>query len=214
VTTRVLLADDHPLILDALEALLRSDDDMAVVARCQSGTEALAAIRHHRPDVVVLDLQMPVMDGLAVLRAMKEQQLGGRVVLLTAAAEDEELLEALRLGVQGIFLKEMAPRLFLQCIRSVAAGRQWLERHGTARALASLLKRERSVRAAASAGLTQREVEIVHAIAGGLRNKAIADRLRVSEGTIKVHLHNIYRKLGVDGRLGLIVYAKEHGLYT
>ena len=210
---RVLLADDHPLILDALEALLRGEDDITVVARCQSGTEALAAIRHHEPDVIVLDLRMPVMDGLAVLRAMKEQRLGGRVVLLTAVADDEELLEALRLGVQGIFLKEMAPRLFLQCIRSVVAGRPWLERHGTARALASLLRQERSARAASSAGLTQREVEIVQAIAGGLRNKAIAERLRVSEGTIKVHLHNIYRKLEVDGRLGLIVYAKEHGLY-
>jgi DNA-binding NarL/FixJ family response regulator len=212
VVTRVLVADDHPLILDGLEALIRRENDLTVVARCESGSEALTAIRDRRPDVIVIDLHMPDMNGLAVLRAMKDQRLPGRVVLLTAVAHDDEMLDAMRLGVQGIVLKEMAPRLLLQCIRSVAAGQQWLERRGTARVLDDLLKRERGVGIAASAGLTPRELEVVRLIATGLRNKAIAGKLALTEGTVKIHLHNIYRKLSVESRLELTVYARKHGL--
>lgn len=212
MVTRVLVADDHPLILDGLEALIRRENDLTVVARCESGSEALTAIRDRRPDVIVIDLHMPDMNGLAVLRAMKDQRLPGRVVLLTAVAHDDEMLDAMRLGVQGIVLKEMAPRLLLQCIRSVAAGQQWLERRGTARVLDDLLKRERGVGIAASAGLTPRELEVVRLIATGLRNKAIAGKLALTEGTVKIHLHNIYRKLSVESRLELTVYARKHGL--
>lgn len=207
-----MLVDDHPLILDALENLLGAEDDIRVVARCESGPEALAALRNCRPEVIILDLLMPGMDGLDFLRAMNDKRLEGRVVLLTGAADEAQMIEAVRLGVQGVVLKEMAPRLLLQCIRSVAAGRQWLERRSASSALAGLLKRDHGARVAATAGLTPREIEIVRSICHGLRNKAIAEQLRVSEGTVKVHLHNIYRKLGVDNRLALFIYAKEQGI--
>jgi DNA-binding NarL/FixJ family response regulator len=133
-------------------------------------------------------------------------------VLLTAALDETEALEAIRLGVQGVVLKEMAPRLLLQCVRTVYAGGQWLERRSTAHALKKMLDRENAAQVVAKAKLTPREVEIVRAVATGLRNREIAEKLNVSEGTIKVHLHNIYEKVSVDSRVALTLYARDQGL--
>ena len=211
MTIRVMLIDDHPFIPDTLQNLLHAADDVTVVAPFELGNEALAAILDRQPDVIVLDLRRPVMDGLAVLRAINERRLGVRVVLLTGSGEEAEILEAIRLGVQGVLLEETAPRQLLPCIRTVATGRQWLGRRGTEQNRESR-KRKPGDGVTASASLTARELDIVRAIASGLRNKAIAVKLRVTEGTVKAHLHNIYKKLGLDGRLALMIYTKEHGL--
>jgi DNA-binding NarL/FixJ family response regulator len=210
--TRLVLVDDHPLILDALENLFRDEEDMVVVARCTSAEEAGPAIRAHKPDVVVLDVRMPNRDGLSVLRAIRAERHSARVVLFTGAVNDDVVLEALRLGARGLVLKEMAPRLLLQCVRAVAAGEEWLERGSTTRALASMLRRERGSHFATRTGLTPRELEIIRWVAQGLRNREIAEKLNVSEGTVKVHLHNIYAKLDVDSRIALIDYARNHEL--
>jgi DNA-binding NarL/FixJ family response regulator len=212
MTIRVVIADDHPLILNALEGLFKSQGDFAMTARCATGEEALQAVRRHRPDVLILDLRMRGMDGLAVIRAMNEAELETRVVLLTAELDESEALEAIRLGVKGVVLKEMAPRLLLQCVRTVSAGGQWLERTSTAHALKTMLDRENASQTVLKAGLTPRELEIVRAVATGLRNREIAERLNISEGTIKVHLHNIYEKLNVDSRVALTLYAHERRL--
>jgi DNA-binding NarL/FixJ family response regulator len=124
----LVLADDHPIILDGLEILFRMEKDIQVVARCVNGEEVLQAVRQHRPDILILDIRMPGKDGLAVLREMKDEDLPTRVVLLTVAPDEEETLEALRLGVRGVVLKEMAPQMLVQCVRKVHAGEQWLER--------------------------------------------------------------------------------------
>ncbi len=124
----LVLADDHPIILDGLEILFRMEKDIQVVARCVNGEEVLQAVRQHRPDILILDIRMPGKDGLAVLREMKDEDLPTRVVLLTVALDEEETLEALRLGVRGVVLKEMAPQMLVQCVRKVHAGEQWLER--------------------------------------------------------------------------------------
>src|SRR5258708_28110476 len=139
---RLVLADDHPLMLKALSDLFRSDQGFAVVAQCQEGEEALGAVRAHRPDVLILDLHMPRKDGLTVLREMKKEHLPTRVVFLVAELKDEQLLEATRLGVGGIVLKEMAPRLLVQCVSKVHAGEPWVERRTAARAIETLLRRE------------------------------------------------------------------------
>ena len=208
---KLVLADDHPLVLDGLEQLFSAEQDIKVVARCMDGEATLAAVRKHRPDVVVLDLRMPVKDGLEVLRQIRLEKLPTRVVILTAALDEDDVVEAIRLGAPGVVLKEMAPHFLVQCIRKVHAGEQWLEKRSVSLALEQLLRREAASREIAKV-VTARELEIVRMVASGLRNKDIAERLFISEGTIKMHLHNIYGKLGVDGRLQLARYAKDKGL--
>lgn len=208
---RLLLADDHPIVLDGLEQLFRLEADFEVVARCRDGEETLRALEVHRPDVVVLDIRMPRGDGLDVLRAIEAGGLLTRVVLLTAALGEDQLVEALRRGVGGVVLKEMAPQLLVEAIREVHAGRRWLDKGSMDRALGRLLQREESSQEAAEI-LTPRELEIVRMVASGLRNRAIAEKLFISEGTVKIHLHNIYQKIEVDGRLELAVYAQRKGL--
>lgn len=208
----LVLANDHPIFLDGLDDIFRREPDFQVLARCLEGQAALRAVGQLKPDVLILDLRMPKMDGLAVLREMQKEKLPTRVVVLTAALDEDEVLEAIRLGVQGVVLKEMAARLLVQCVRKVHAGEQWLEKRSVSLALERLLKREAATRQIARI-LTPREIEIVRMVAAdGLRNKAIAGRLYVSEGTIKVHLHSIYEKIKVNSRLELTRYARDKGL--
>jgi DNA-binding NarL/FixJ family response regulator len=211
MSIRLIVADDHPLILDALEHLFHLEPDIEVVARCLNGEQTLQAVRHHQPDLVILDLRMPGTDGLAVLRQFRQEQVPARIVLLTAAVDENEVVEAIRLGVHGVVLKEMAPQLLVHCVRKVHAGGQWLEHRTVGRALDQLLRREAAARELAGV-LTPREHEVVRYVARGLPNKAIATQLFISEGTVKVHLHSIYDKLQCEGRLALLRYAQEKGL--
>lgn len=208
---KLVLADDHPLILDGLENLFRPQKDFKILARCADGETALTALREHKPDILILDLNLPVRDGLSVLREMKKEPTTTRVVVLTATLKEEELAEAVRLGVRGLVLKELAPELLVQCIRKVHAGELWLEKRSVTNALEKLLAREAGRQETAKV-LTPREVEIVKLVAAGFRNAEIAKRLFISEGTIQVHLHNIYQKLNVDNRSKLTLYAHEKGL--
>ena len=208
---RLILADDHPIVLEGLAQLFRVEPEFHVEARCRDGEEALCEVRARRPDVLVLDVRMPRRDGLEVLRAIRLEGLTTRVVLLTAALEEEELVEALRLGVGGVVLKEMAPQLLLEAVKEVHSGGSWLDKGSVSRVLSKLLEREEVAKEVAQV-LTPREIEIVRMVARGLRNRAVAEQLTITEGTVKIHLHNIYQKLGVDGRLELAVYAQSKGL--
>lgn len=211
MTIRVAIADDHPIVLDGLEQLFRLEDDIEVVARCATGKAAIEAVRAHHPDVLVLDVLMPHPDGLAVLRALDGSAEPTRVLLLTAVIDDERLLEAIRLGAQGVVLKESAPALLVEAVRDLHQGRQWLERGLGGRALRKLLQRETTEKQLATR-LTTREMEIMRLLAQGVRNRTIAEQLFISEGTVKVHLHNIYEKLELGGRFELMVYARNRGL--
>jgi DNA-binding NarL/FixJ family response regulator len=206
-----VITDDHPIVTQGLEALLGMEPDFQVVARGTDGEQALRAVRAHRPDMLVLDLNMPSKNGLEVLKEIKAAKLPTRVVLLVAQIDDEELLEATRQGVAGVVLKEMAPRLLVQCLRKVHAGEPWIERTSAARAFEKLLRREANVRDLARL-LTPREIEIAKMAARGLRNKAIAEDLSVSEGTVKTHLHSVFAKLGVCSRAELSAYCHERGI--
>jgi DNA-binding NarL/FixJ family response regulator len=229
---RVLIADDHPIVLGGLDQLLSLEPDIKVVARCTNGDEALAAIGRERPQVAVLDLTMPRRSGLDVLRevyAGNSPDRGAspdrghspdrgqppdrgpspvRVVLLTARIEHDQVLEALKLGVAGIVLKESAPLQILDCIRRVAAGGQWIDQVIGSRTLDGVLRRQSGALKAAAI-LTAREIEVTRMVAQGLRNKEIADLLSITEGTVKAHLRTIFEKLGIDSRMKLIVYAQE-----
>ena len=137
---RLLLADDHHLILDGLESLFRLEEDFQVLARCTNGEETLKSVRLHRPDILVLDIRMPGKDGLAIAQEIQSEGLPVKIVLLTAELDEGQLLEAIRMGVRGIVLKEMAPQLLVECIRKVHNGEQWLERNSTRPALGKMLK--------------------------------------------------------------------------
>jgi DNA-binding NarL/FixJ family response regulator len=210
---RLVLADDHPIVLEGLTRLLTPDEGFDVLATCRDGAEALRAVAEHRPDVLVLDLLMPVLDGLAVLRDLKDRgpRPGPGIVILTASLEEDDALAALQLGARGFLLKDLAPDLIVRCIRQVHAGEPWLERGVLVRATERLVGR-RAGEAEAIRKLTPRELEIVRLLGAGLRNKHVADALSISESTVKVHLRNIYEKLGVDSRLALVLYARDAGL--
>jgi DNA-binding NarL/FixJ family response regulator len=208
---RIVLADDHPLILDGLENLFRLQEDFQVVARCTNGNDTLEAVKQRRPDVLILDIRMPGKNGLEVFREIQRENLPTRVVLLTAAIDQDELIEAIRMGVHGIVLKDLSPQLLIQCVRKVCAGEQWLERNSVREALERMLRQELGRRQVTGI-LTPQEITIVQMVAKGMRNKEIAEALFITEGTVKVHLHHIYEKLHIDNRLALLRYAQEKGL--
>lgn len=211
MTIRMVIADDHPLIIDALSHLFAADPEFQVLACCADGGEALRKVRELRPDILLLDRRMPGKDGLEVARQLQQEGLPTRVVLLTAELDEDRFMEALQAGVQGVILKEMSPELLLQCVRKVHGGGQWLQGDLAGSALEMMVQREAGMRELKGV-LTQREIELVRMIAQGLSNREIAGRLFISEGTVKVHLHNIYEKLGISGRLKLLRYAQDKGL--
>jgi DNA-binding NarL/FixJ family response regulator len=211
IPNRVVLFDDHQIVLHGLQQLFERQEDFEVVCCCRDGAAALHAVASHRPDVLVLDLRMPGQSGLDVLRTLAGTAVACRSVLLTAAIRDEEVVEAVKLGVRGLVLKESSPEVLLECVRSVHRGDQWIERETVTRAFRTVLDRQSAAERAGET-LTPREIEMVRMVAQGLRNKVIAERLSISEGTVKVHLHNIYEKLGVDGRLELVLSAQQKGL--
>ena len=208
---RVLLADDHPIVLDGLEQLFRLEEDFQVLGRCLRGEDVVPELLKLRPDILVLDMRMPRHNGLAVLRELKGKPHTTRVVILAATLTEEEMLEAIRLGVRGVVLKEMAPRLLVECIRKVHGGGQWLEKTIAGAALDRLARREGAETELAGV-LTPREVEIARSIGAGRSNKEIAETLFITEGTVKTHLHRIYEKLQIHGRLELGLYARDKGL--
>src|SRR5262245_5878199 len=202
---RLVLADDHPIVLHGLQRLFERHMDIQVVASCADGASALAAVAQERPDVLVLDLRMPGESGLDVLRQMAAAQVPCRSVILTAAVRDADAQEAVRLGAKGLVLKESPPETLVDCVRRVHRGETFFEKDTAERAFGA-------PGGEAAGELTPREIEIVRMVGQGLRNKAIAERLSISEGTVKVHLHNIYEKLKVDGRLELVLCAQEKGI--
>jgi DNA-binding NarL/FixJ family response regulator len=208
---RLVLTDSHPLMLDGLVHLFRKESDIKVLARCRTGEEMLRAVHKHQPDILILDVHLPDRDGFVALQEMAQAGLPTRVVLLTTALSDSEVMMAIRVGVKGVILKDMPSQMLIQCVRKVAAGGQWLERGSMGRVLNKLVHRENATRTLLDV-LSAREVEIVRLIMTGLRNREIAKKLFLSEGTVKVHLHHIYTKLGVDSRLALLRYVQKSGL--
>ena len=210
MTIRLVIADDHPIVLDGLEQLFLLEKDCEVVARARNGDEALRAVRQFQPDVLVLDLRMPGTDGLAVLGEMRREALPTRVVILSAM-NDDDLFEGIRLGARGVVLKDMAPRLLMQCVRAVHAGGKWLEKGVATSAVDKLLECEAGIKAVAET-LTPRELQVARMIAKGVPSKTVASRLAISEGTAKLHLHHVYEKLKVEGRVGLMRFMHSRGL--
>lgn len=208
---RIVIADDHPVVRRGLTQFIADEEELEIVAECADGASALDAVARHAPDVLVVDLRMPQLDGIEVLRRLALVPSPPATVLLAGNISDEEVVEAMRLGVKGVVLKEMAPALLVARIRKVAAGGTWLEKEAVGRALEKMLRQEQAQQSVRQV-LTPREIDIVRMIALGLGNREIGERLFISEGTVKTHLHSIYEKLGLKGRVQLANYAQEKGL--
>lgn len=208
---RVLIADDHPVVLSGLEMVLRQEPGFELAAKCSDGEAVVMSIVQKKPDVALVDLHMPKKDGLVIMRELQAISNATPVVLLTGTITEEEVMEALKLGVRGILLKEMAPRLLLECLRKVHGGGQWLEKASISKVIERMLKREEASQRF-GAMLTKRELEILRLVAQGLTNDDIAERLFIAAGTVKIHVHSIFRKVGVSGRAELTRFAKEKGL--
>jgi DNA-binding NarL/FixJ family response regulator len=206
---RVLLADDHPVVLAGLRELIAAKDGFQVAATATNGEEALRALRELKPDLAVLDVSMPDMTGLDVLAVLNSEGLDIPVVFLTATASDEQIAAAVTLGVRGIVLKDAAPDSLIQCLRTIADGGRWLPPEVVDAALSR--ESERRLEAhRVEQSMTSREREIALLVAKGMSNKEIGRKLSVSEGTVKIHLHNIYQKLGVSNRTSLAALALAH----
>ena len=208
---RIIIADDHPVVRRGLSQYFADEEELEVVAECADGESALAETVRLLPDVLIVDLRMPLLGGMDVLRRVKESLPAVPVVLLAGNISDDEVMDAMRLGAKGVVLKEMAPALLVQCIRKVAAGGVWLEKEAVGRALEKMLQSE-SAREKVREVLTPREIDIVRMVARGLGNREVGEKLFISEGTVKTHLHTIYEKLQLKGRVQLANYAQEKGL--
>ena len=216
MTTRILIADDQSLVRAGFRLILESQSDFEVVGEAADGEEAVAAIRKLRPDVVLMDVRMPRMDGLEATRiVMEDGAKVCRVIMLTTFDLDEYVYNALRVGASGFLLKEVTPDQLIAAVRLVRDGdallapsitRRLIERYAARRGSASLRQEVES--------LTEREADVLRLMARGLGNQEIAQKLFVSEATVKTHVAHILDKLGVENRVQAVVAAYESGLVT
>lgn len=204
--TTLIVADDHPLMRDAVASLFAPP--FQVVERCSDGLMARTAILAHQPDLAVLDVQMPGLTGLDLLRQARAEGWRTKIILLTAGLEPKPLVEAVKLKVDGLVLKDAGGDLLMRCIEAVLAGDQWVDKEAMKQVMSTLAQPE----IPPPTDLTPRESDVVRQVAQGQRNKEIARSLGITEGTVKMHLHNLYEKLGVASRTELALLAKEHGL--
>jgi len=203
---RIVIADDHAIFRDGLRRLLATQEDFQVIGEASDGKEAIAIATDLRPDVLLLDLAMPRVPGMEVLRELAHQEVAVRTILLTAAIQPFAVTSALQLGARGIVLKASPPEMLLKSIRSVCEGQFWVGSE-------PITAWTRTGQASSGGfGLTSREIEIISAIKEGSSNREIASKLAISEETVKRHLSNIYAKLGVSSRLELAVLASEQHL--
>lgn len=187
---------------EGLRALLKTQPDIDVVAEADAGSRAIEQVLLHKPDLLLLDLRMPEMNGIGVLRTVHEKLPEAKIIVLTSYGGDQEIYRALEAGAKAYLLKDSSHQELLECIRAVHAGRTWIPPAvgGQLAARAEMPK------------LTKRETEIVHLIAAGKSNKEIGVSLRISENTVKVHLLHIFKKLGATGRLDVLRIALERGI--
>ncbi len=211
----IVIADDHPVFREGLRRLLESEQGFRVVSEACDGEETLRVVRQHQPRILLLDVSMPKGTGLDTLRALSQSGIPTRTILLTAAIEKEQVLEALQLGARGIVLKDANLQVILKSIRCVNDDQFWVGQESVSdliQALRRLMPQHRAQEAKRNFGLTSRELQVIALIVAGYTNKDLADKLGISEHTAKHHLTNIFDKLGVSNRLELVLFAINHQL--
>jgi two-component system nitrate/nitrite response regulator NarL len=211
---RIVIADDHAVFREALQVLLEAEKDFRVIGTVDDGGAAVALVRELRPDILLLDVAMPRIGGIEALRQIIGGRSATRVILLTGAIDQADIVTAIQLGARGLVLKESGAAVLLKGIRGVMAGQYWIGREAVTNlleVLRSLMSRGGEV-PRKDFGLTAREIDITGAVVAACGNKEIAERLQISEKTVKHHLTNIFDKLGVSNRLELALLAVHHRL--
>jgi DNA-binding NarL/FixJ family response regulator len=221
---RIVVADDHPIFRDGLCRLLALEEDFVIVAQAHDGREVLQVLQEHEPDILLLDLKMPNLDGLGTLQRLQANRNQTKVIVLTASEDKNEFVQAVKFGTSGIVLKQTATELLIKSIRKVHAGEIWLDSNTTAAVMRQFATPDDApapppvqappTRDRDRSPLSQREREIVSLVAQGFKNKEMAEKMFISEQTVKNHLHNIFDKLGVSDRLELALYAIHNNLHT
>lgn len=199
---RVLCVDDHRLVLEGLNLIIARNADMQVVGTAVTGDEAVSLFRHHRPDVTLMDLQLPVVSGLEAIRTIRREHPAAKIIVLTTYHGDEDIFRALQAGASTYLLKDMIADDLIRTIREVHQGRHSLDRD----------LQTRLTERASRPSLTPREVQVTELIAQGMRNKEIAGALGISEETVQVHVKNLLAKLGVNDRTGAVRVALQRGI--
>jgi DNA-binding NarL/FixJ family response regulator len=214
VTISVLLADDQDLVRTGFRLILEAEDDLQVVGEAGDGEQAIAAVRRRQPDVVLMDIQMPRLDGIAATRRIAEDAgVRTRVVILTTFEQDDYVFEALRAGASGFLLKNAPPEQLVQAVRTVAAGDALLAPAITRRVIQDYAQRSAPRTSDARIELlTERELEVLRLLATGKSNAELAAQLFLGEGTIKTHVSHVLAKLGLRDRVQAVVFAYENGL--
>ncbi|KQV77286.1 LuxR family transcriptional regulator [Nocardioides sp. Root122] len=205
---RVVVADDHAVVRSGLTGLIEGTDDLEVVAVAADGREAVEQVRWHRPDVALMDLQMPGIDGVEATRTIVAEGLGAEVLVLTSFSDQARIHAAIDAGAVGYLLKDAEPAVLLDGIRAVARGESPID----PRAARHLLAARPSDGSEAVGELSPRETEVLRLVVEGLLNKQIAQRLGVTERTVKAHLTSVYQRIGVADRTQAALWAQRHGL--
>ncbi len=212
MTISILLADDHPIVRHGLRALLEAEPDFRIVDEVDDGLDAVEQVERLKPDVLVLDLMMPGLNGLEVTRQVGRRSPGTRVVVLSMYANEAYVLEALRNGATGYVLKKSSPDELVQAVREVVAGQSFLSRSLSQRAIEAYKQKAQEVPPDRYDRLTNREREVLHLAAEGYSNADIATRLSISPRTVEMHRGNMMRKLGLSAQADLIRYAFQRGI--
>ncbi|EJL05193.1 MULTISPECIES: two-component system response regulator NarL [Pseudomonas] len=202
----LLLVDDHPMMRRGIRQMLELEDDLHIVGEASHGEEALTLIEPLKPDLVLLDNNMPQMNGIETLRRLRAMHYTGKVLLFTVSDAEDDIRDALRLDANGYLLKDMEPELLIQYIRDALNGALVIS-PGLTRVMAQAL---RAAPRQADVELTERERQVLKTIAGGYSNKVIGHKLGITEGTVKVHVKNLLHKLGLRSRVEAAVWAMEH----
>ena len=208
---RIMLVDDHATVRHGLKLMIDAEPDMAVIAEAGDGASAVHLAGESKPDVIVMDISMPGMNGLAATQAIRKADARAVIVTLTRHGDAAYLQELLRAGVSGYVLKRSAPTELLQAIRAAAAGGQYIDSTLVPRITAGLMKADRGGSKRPSGGLTDREADVLRLIASGYSNKEIAVRLTLSVKTVEAHKANAMRKLDLSGRIDIVKYAVLQG---
>ncbi|HEX2913766.1 MAG TPA: response regulator transcription factor [Chloroflexia bacterium] len=206
---KIVLADDHTIVRDGVAHLLNAEPDFQVVGSAGDGQEAIEMVCHLKPDVVLMDLQMPNLDGVTAIKRIRAEDEQIKIIILTTYDTDEYILEGIRAGAKGYLLKDVPKEELFRSIRLVNRGQSLMQPSLTARVFNLLAQRESKE---SDASLTERELEVIRLIAQGDRNKEIAQKMAVSEGTVKSYVASILQKFGVSDRTQAAMYAVQKGL--
>lgn len=208
---RVVLCDTFPVLLNGLHEILRDANDIQVVASCTTGAEALTIVRTQDPDILITNSWLRDTTGIALTQSIIGERRHTRVILIANTMTDAESVQALREGVRGILTMEMPALQMITCVRSVHAGHTWLDTPVAHRSLERMLRQTAAFESYAQK-LTPQEIAISQLVAKGMSNREIAEQRGIREGTVKLHLHHVYQKLGIGNRIALLLHAREHAL--